>query len=215
LITKTILGNGQENTVMKTIGSELDMEVEAQATTVEATPAETEAVESSTKRDPLAKYKELSAEDQATVDGIVADVIAKVGGDDINLAMLLGILDKLNAEKKTAREAEKVKEKERKAAAKENQAVLAQKIADEKLVKEQDKLDYFMSTTKVTILQATVIKVTDKSARIDVTADSLVLYKGKEMKAGDVAGLKLGKKSVPFGKIQNLTRNGEVIDLAA
>lgn len=200
---------------MKTIGSELDMEVEAQATTVEATPAETEAVESSTKRDPLAKYKELSAEDQATVDGIVADVIAKVGGDDINLAMLLGILDKLNAEKKTAREAEKVKEKERKAAAKENQAVLAQKIADEKLVKEQDKLDYFMSTTKVTILQATVIKVTDKSARIDVTADSLVLYKGKEMKAGDVAGLKLGKKSVPFGKIQNLTRNGEVIDLAA
>jgi ABC-type lipoprotein release transport system permease subunit len=125
--------------------------------------------------------------------------------------MLLGVLDKLNAEKKSAREADKQKEKERKAAAKDAQAILGKKIADEKLVKEGDALDYYMSTAKVTILQAKVIKVTEKSARIEVTADSLVLFKGKEMKAGEVAGLKLGKKSVPFGKIQNLTRNGTAI----
>jgi len=190
------------------IGNEIaeSQEVEAQ---VAETPAEE--VKETVKRDPLAKYKELSEENQATVDEIVADVIAKIGGDDIDLPMLLGILDKLNAEKKSAREVEKQKEKERKAAAKDAQTILGKKIADEKLVKEGDKLDYFMSTTKVTILQATVIKVTDKSARIEVTADSLVLYKGKTIKAGEVAGLKLGKKSVPFGKIQNLTRDGTAI----
>ena len=194
------------------IGNEMDEVVESQVTEsqVAETPAE-ETPKESTKRDPLAKYNELSAEKQETVDSIVADVIAKVGGDDIDLPMLLGVLDKLNAEKKSAREADKQKEKERKAAAKDAQAILGKKIADEKLVKEGDALDYYMSTAKVTILQAKVIKVTEKSARIEVTADSLVLFKGKEMKAGDVAGLKLGKKSVPFGKIQNLTRNGTAI----
>lgn len=200
------------------IGNEMVVEevVESQA---DAQVVETPAKET-TKRDPLAKYKELSEENQATVDEIVADVIGKIGGEDnIDLAMLLGILDKLNAEKKSAREAEKQKEKERKAAAKDAQVVLAKKIADEKLVKELDKIDYFMSTSKVTIIQAEVIKVTDKSARIDVVATSKVIYKGKEMTAQEAimagAGLKLGKKSVPFGKMTNLTRNGEAINLAA
>ena len=194
------------------------VESQADAQVVE-TPADEPAKET-VKRDPLAKYNELSEENQATVDEIVADVIGKIGGEDnIDVSMLLGILDKLNAEKKTAREVEKQKEKERKAAAKDAQVVLAKKIADNKLVKELDKIDYFMSTSKVTILQAEVIKVTDKSARIDVTSDSKVLYKGKEMTAKEAimagAGLKLGKKSVAFGKIANLTRNGELIDLAA
>lgn len=204
------------------IGNEMVVEevVESQADAqVVETPADEPAKET-TKRDPLAKYKELSEENQATVDEIVADVIGKIGGEDnIDLAMLLGILDKLNAEKKSAREAEKQKEKERKAAAKDAQVVLAKKIADEKLVKELDKIDYFMSTSKVTIIQAEVIKVTDKSARIDVVATSKVIYKGKEMTAQEAimagAGLKLGKKSVPFGKMANLTRNGEAINLAA
>lgn len=204
------------------IGNEMVVEevVESQADVqVVETPADEPAKET-TKRDPLAKYKELSEENQATVDEIVADVIGKIGGEDnIDLAMLLGILDKLNAEKKSAREVEKQKEKERKAAAKDAQVVLAKKIADEKLVKELDKIDYFMSTSKVTIVQAEVIKVTDKSARIDVVATSKVIYKGKEMTAQEAimagAGLKLGKKSVPFGKMTNLTRNGEAINLAA
>lgn len=204
------------------IGNEMVIEevVESQADAqVVETPAD-EPVKETTKRDPLAKYKELSEENQAAVDEIVADVIGKIGGEDnIDLAMLLGILDKLNAEKKSAREVEKQKEKERKAAAKDAQVVLAKKIADEKLVKELDKIDYFMSTSKVTIVQAEVIKVTDKSARIDVVATSKVIYKGKEMTAQEAimagAGLKLGKKSVPFGKMTNLTRNGETINLAA
>lgn len=204
------------------IGNEMVVEevVESQADAqVVETPADEPAKET-TKRDPLAKYKELSEENQATVDEIVADVIGKIGGEDnIDFAMLLGILDKLNAEKKSAREVEKQKEKERKAAAKDAQVVLAKKIADEKLVKELDKIDYFMSTSKVTIVQAEVIKVTDKSARIDVVATSKVIYKGKEMTAQEAimagAGLKLGKKSVPFGKMTNLTRNGEAINLAA
>lgn len=204
------------------IGNEMVVEevVESQADAqVVETPADEPAKET-TKRDPLAKYKELSEENQATVDEIVADVIGKIGGEDnIDLAMLLGILDKLNAEKKSAREVEKQKEKERKVAAKDAQVVLAKKIADEKLVKELDKIDYFMSTSKVTIIQAEVIKVTNKSARIDVVATSKVIYKGKEMTAQEAimagAGLKLGKKSVPFGKMTNLTRNGEAINLAA
>lgn len=203
------------------IGNEMVVE-EVVETQVDAQVAETsaETPKETTKRDPLAKYKELSEENQATVDEIVADVIGKIGGEDnIDISMLLGILDKLNAEKKTARKVEKQKEEERKAAAKDAQIVLAKKIADNKLVKELDKIDYFMSTSKVTIIQAEVIKVTDKSARIDVTSDSKVLYKGKEMTAKEAimagAGLKLGKKSVAFGKIANLTRNGELIDLAA
>lgn len=203
---------GNEMVVEKVVESQADAQV------VE-TPADEPAKET-TKRDPLAKYKELSEENQATVDEIVADVIGKIGGEDnIDLAMLLGVLDKLNAEKKSAREVKKQKEKERKAAAKDAQVVLAKKIADEKLVKELDKIDYFMSTSKVTIVQAEIIKVTDKSARIDVVATSKVIYKGKEMTAQEAimagAGLKLGKKSVPFGKMTNLTRNGEAINLAA
>ena len=186
----------------------------AQAQVADEIPAETSSA--TTKRDPLAKYKELSEEAQASVDEIVAGVIGSISDDDgVKLDMLLGILDKLNAEKKSAREAEKAKEKERKEKAKDEQKILAQKIADEKIIKEGDKLDYYMSTSKVTILQATVIKVTDKSARIDVTADSLVLFKGKEVKASEVAGFKLGKKSVPFGKVQNLTRNGVAVALTS
>ena len=165
--------------------------------------AETPVAETTTKRDPLAKYNELSADNQELVDSIVDGVLEQLGGaDNINLALLLGVLDKLNAEKKTAREADKAREKERKAIAKENAVTNGEKIKNK--IKEGDKIDYFMSTAKVTILQATVIKVTDKSARIDVTADSLVLYKGKEMKAGEVSGLKLGKKSVAFGKISKV-----------
>lgn len=84
------------------IGNEMVVEevVESQADAqVVETPADEPAKET-TKRDPLAKYKELSEENQATVDEIVADVIGKIGGEDnIDLAMLLGILDKLNAEK--------------------------------------------------------------------------------------------------------------------
>lgn len=210
-----VIGN---EVVEEVVDSQIaDSQVETPAADAEA-PAETP--KETTKRDPLAKYKELSEENQATVDEIVDDVIGKIGGaDNIDLAMLLGILDKLNAEKKSAREVEKQKEKERKAAAKDAQVVLAKKIADEKLVKELDKIDYFMSTSKVTILQAEVIKVTEKSARIDVINTSKVLYKGKEMTAQEAilagAGLKLGKKSVAFGKISNLTRNGVAIDLAA
>lgn len=201
------------------MGNEV-MENEVVETPVVETPVVETPAKETTKRDPLAKYKELSEDNQAIVDEIVADVIGKIGGvDNIDLSMLLGILDKLNAEKKSAREVEKQKEKERKAAAKDAQVVLAKRIADEKLVKELDKIDYYMSTSKVTIVQAEVLKVTDKSARIDVTADSKVIYKGKEMTAQEAimagAGLKLGKKSVAFGKIANLTRNGEAIDLAA
>ena len=190
--------------------------VESQIADGVQTQVADETPSATTKRDPLAKYKELSEEAQASVDEIVAGVIGSISDDNgVKLDMLLGILDKLNAEKKSAREAEKAKEKERKEKAKDEQKILAQKIADEKIIKEGDKLDYYMSTSKVTILQASVIKVTDKSARIDVTADSLVLFKGKEVKASEVAGFKLGKKSVPFGKVQNLTRNGVAVALTS
>lgn len=178
-------------------------------------------VESETvKRSPLNNYEGLSAENQAIVDEIVENVLDKISfAGSPDLYMLLGILDKLNAEKKTAREVEKQKEKERKAAAKDAQLVLAKKISEEKLVRELDKVDCFMSTAKVTILQAEVIKVTEKSARIDVTADSEVFYKNRKMTAQEAilagASLKLGKKSIAFGRISNLTRNGVAINLAA
>lgn len=167
------------------------------------------------KRDPLAKYNELSTDAQTSVDDIVKDVIAKIGGaDNINLSMLLGILDKLNAEKKSAKEADKQNAKERKEAEKEMQKAQGEIIKDKVQVK--DTIDYAMATYKCTILQASVIKVTDKSVRIEVTADTKVLYKGNEMTAGNVPGLrdKLGAKSVAFGKIKNLTRDGVAISLA-
>lgn len=205
-MAQTIFGN-------EVVESQVVESAESQVTeeTVAETPAEEK---TTTKRDPLAKYNELTADRQATVDSIVAEVIGKIGGaDDIDLPMLLGILDKLNAEKKTAKEADKAKEKERKAAAKEIAEANGEIIKDK--VQVGDTIDYFMSTSKVTILQAKVVKVTEKSARIEVTADSLVLFKGKEMKAGDVSGLKLGMKSVAFAKISNLSRNGQAVELAA
>lgn len=205
-MAQTIFGN-------EVVESQVVESAESQVTeeTVAETPAEEK---TTTKRDPLAKYNELTADRQATVDSIVAEVIGKIGGaDDIDLPMLLGILDKLNAEKKTAKEADKAKEKERKAAAKEIAEANGEIIKDK--VQVGDTIDYFMSTSKVTILQAKVLKVTEKSARIEVTADSLVLFKGKEMKAGDVSGLKLGMKSVAFAKISNLSRNGQAVELAA
>lgn len=201
-MAQTIFGN-------EVVESQVVESAESQVT--EETPAEEK---TTAKRDPLAKYNELTADRQATVDSIVAEVIGKIGGaDDIDLPMLLGILDKLNAEKKTAKEADKAKEKERKAAAKEIAEANGEIIKDK--VQVGDTIDYFMSTSKVTILQAKVLKVTEKSARIEVTADSLVLFKGKEMKAGDVSGLKLGMKSVAFAKISNLSRNGQAVELAA
>lgn len=200
-MAQTIFGN-------EVAESQVVESVESQVT------EETPATEEKAKRDPLAKYNELTADRQETVDSIVADVISKIGGaDDIDLPMLLGILDKLNAEKKTAKEADKAKEKERKAAAKEVAEANGLLIKDK--VQVGDSIDYFMSTSKVTIVQTKVVKVTEKSARIEVTADSIVLYKGQQMKAGDVSGLKLGMKSVAFAKISNLTRNGQAVELAA
>lgn len=205
-MAQTIFGNEVvESQVVESVESQVTEETAAEAPAKEKT---------TTKRDPLAKYNELTADRQATVDSIVAEVIGKIGGaDDIDLPMLLGILDKLNAEKKTAKEADKAKEAERKAAAKEIAEANGEIIKDK--VQVGDTIDYFMSTSKVTILQAKVLKVTEKSARIEVTADSLVLFKGKEMKAGDVSGLKLGMKSVAFAKISNLSRNGQAVELAA
>lgn len=176
-------------------------------TTLENTNAvvESAAVVESTEtkkatRDPLAKFNELSAEKQDLVNGIVDEVIEKIGGaDDIDLALLLGVLDKLNAEKKTARENDKQKQKERKLAekekAEENGLLVKEKIAV------GDVIDYYMSTAKVTILNAKVLKVTEKSVRITVDADTKVLYNKKETTAGEITGLKLGDKSVAFGKI--------------
>lgn len=207
---------------MKNIGNEnemdLDMEVAAQTTEAPAevtsdAPATEETT--STKRDPLAKYNELSKEKQETVDEIVVDVIGKIGGEgNIDLAMLLGILDKLNAEKKSAREVEKQKEKERKEELK--QKAVVQKAIAANIVKENDHLDYYFSSKKVRVLDVKVTKVTAASARIDVNKDTRVLYKGKEMKAGDLpasAGFVLGTKSAPLGKIENLTRNGVSVSL--
>lgn len=176
--------------------------------------AENEVAETKATRDPLSKYHELDTEKQSTVESIVSDVLDKLGGvDNIDLPLLLGVLDRLNAEKKTAKEADKQKAKERKEA--EKQIKEAQGELLKKTIQINDTIDYYMSTSKVTILQATVVKVTEKSARIEITADSLVLYKGKEMKAGDVSGLKLGFKSAPFAKITNLKRNGESVEIAA
>ena len=209
---------------MKNIGNDLDMEVEVAAAQTTEAPAEatsdapaTEAEVTSTKRDPLAKYKELSEDRQSEVDSIVGDVIAKIGGEgNIDLAMLLGILDKLNAEKKSAREVEKQKEKERKEELK--QKAVVQKAIAANIVKENDHLDYYFSSKKVRVLDVKVTKVTAASARIDVNKDTRVLYKGKEMKAGDLpasAGFVLGTKSAPLGKIENLTRNGVSVSLEA
>lgn len=163
---------------------------------------ENETAEKETK-DPLKKYNELSDDDKTTVDGIVASVLAQIGGENIKLDLLLGVLDKLNAEKKSAREVEKQRKKEAKEEAKQLAEAQAQQIKAG--IKEGDKINYYMSTSKVEIVQAEVIKVTEKSARIEVTADSVVIFKGKEMRAGEVAGLKLGKKSVAFAKVKNWT----------
>ena len=195
------------------VENELDMEVEG-AATVEAPKTEEKAT---TKRDPLAKYKELDADGQVQVDEIVGDVIAKITTDgEINLPMLLGILDKLNAEKKSAKEVEKQHAKERKEEAK--QKAIVQKDYAAKIVKEGDLIDYYFSSKKVRVVGIKVEKVTAASARIDINKDTLVIYKGQEMKAGDLpaaSGFTLGMKSAPLGKIENLTRNGEKISLEA
>lgn len=172
-------------------------------TTLENTNAVVESAVTETKkatRDPLAKFNELTAEKQDLVNGIVDEVIEKIGGaDDIDLALLLGILDKLNAEKKTARENDKQKQKERKLAEKEKAEENGLQVKEKIAV--GDEIDYYMSTAKVTILNAKVLKVTEKSVRITVDADTKVLYNGKETTAGEITGLKLGDKSVAFAKI--------------
>lgn len=202
------------------IGQEMEMEVagsEVVGAETQVTDTADEAKSTATKRDPLAKYKELSADNQTLVDEIVADVIGKIGGaDNIDLALLLGVLDKLNAEKKTAREADKAKAKERKEEAK--QKAIIQKEYAANVVKVDDTIDYYFSSKKVRVLGVKVEKVTTSSARIDITKDTLVEYKGKEMKAGELpasAGFTLGMKSAPLGKIENLRRKGEVISLVA
>lgn len=180
----------------------------------ETTEAEAPETETGTKRDPLAKYNELSEDRQEIVNGIVDTVLDSIGGaDNIDLALLLGVLDKLNAEKKTARELAKAKEKEQKALAKEEAASNGEKIKAK--IKEGDSIDTYMSTAKVTILDAKVLKVTEKSVRIDVTKDTKVLYKGKETTAGEVSGLKLGKKSVAFAKITKVNAQALADYLAA
>lgn len=158
------------------------------------------------KRDPLAKYNELTEDRKDVVDGIVSSVLEKITTDgNVQLDLLLGVLDRLNAEKKSAKEAEKALEKERKEAEKAEAEKRAVELKEK--IKPGDKIDYTMATNKVTIVQATVVKVTDKSARIDVNADSTVIFKGKTMKAGDLPSgiLKLGMKSVAFAKVRNLT----------
>lgn len=154
-------------------------------------------------RDPLAKFNELSADQQELVQGVVDDVVGQIGGEDVNLALLLGVLDKLNALKKTAREIAKENEKKEKEIAKEQAVARGNKLKSHLTV--GDRISYFMATNKITIKDVVITKITEKSARIEVTADTTCIDKdGNEILASDIPTLKLGMKSVAFGKILTL-----------
>ncbi len=155
------------------------------------------------KRDPLSQYKNLSSAEQNAVDTIVSGVLDQIGGaNNIDLNLLLGILDKLNAEKKTARENAKSKEKEQKEARKAMAEAKGEQLKN--TVNPGDTITYFAATAKVTFTTK-VMKVTDKCVRIEIDADTSCIDKtGKVMKAGDIPTLKLGMKSVAFSKIATI-----------
>lgn len=159
-----------------------------------------------TKRDPLTKYKELSSEQQEVVDGLVNEVVEKLGGaDDINLALLLGLLDKLNEQKKSAREIEKVKAKKQKEIEKAKLATLGDDLKP--LLSVGDVITYYAATLKVTF-EAKIAKITEKGVRVEIALDTKTTLKNGEVTtAKTLAGLNPGMKSVAFGKIK--TVNGQ------
>lgn len=161
-------------------------------------------------RDPFAKYKALPEEEQKSVDEIAELAISALKGDDgaVDLPKLLALIEKLTAEKKSAKEAAEAKAKEQKKA--NEQIAVARGAKLRSHVKEKDTISWHMSTLGVTILNASVIKCTEKSARAEVTDNTDVLFKGKTIKASEVPGLKVGAKSVPFAKI--ITLNGSTAE---
>lgn len=195
-------------------GIDLEDEVaNASVVTDEVAEGAEEVVTEKPKRDPLAKYNALNPENKASVDEIVASVTDALGGaDNVDLDRLLGVLDKLNALKKEVRTTQKEQEKERKEIAKAEAEAFTKKVGKLSVsgklpVKADDTIDYYMATAKVQIIGAKVLKITEKSVRVDVTADTKVIWKGQETTAGNVSGLKLGAKSVAFAKVQKV--NGE------
>lgn len=171
-------------------------------------------VETTAKRDPLARFKELTEDNQDKVQKIVDSVIEDVGGEgNVDLALLLAVLEKLNIEKKAARQAEKDNAVVRREAEKLNAG--KKKDYVKSILKDTDNIDYYMATSKVTFVGIKVEKITDASARINVKEDTKVLYKGKIMTVADVnangGAVSLGMKSAQLGKILKI--NGEDVVL--
>lgn len=176
--------------------------------------ASVETTETTAKRDPLARFKELTEDNQDKVQGIVDAVIEGVGGEgNVDLPLLLAVLEKLNVEKKAAREAEKANAKIKKEAQKANAVKLKDYVKS--ILKDTDNIDYYMSTSKVTFVNIKVEKITDSCARINVKEDTKCLYKGKLTTVADVnangGAVSLGVKSAQLGKILKI--NGKEVVL--
>lgn len=174
-------------------------------------------VETTAKRDPLARFKELTEDNQDKVQKIVDSVIEDVGGEgNVDLALLLAVLEKLNIEKKAARQAEKDNAVVRREAEKLNAG--KKKDYVKSILKDTDNIDYYMATSKVTFVGIKVEKITDASARINVKEDTKVLYKGKIMTVADVnangGAVSLGMKSAQLGKILKINGKDVVLPTA-
>lgn len=183
---------------MNTINESLDMTMDISSEVVE-----TKATAKKT-RDPLAKFNELSESDQSLVQNIVDDVIGKIGGvDELNLSLLLGTLDKLNALKKTAKEIDAKKQKEAKIAQKQLEAARGDKVK-EHLIANKSHVDYTAKSAGVVFENVEVIKITEKRFHVQITPNTACrnIKTGKSMLAKDLVDFKMEKpKYVAFDSI--------------
>ena len=125
-------------------------------------------------------------------------VFDALGGKDISYENFMGFLKAMEPAR---------------AIAKNNSHVFAQEAkqlneaqADElhKYLKVGDKVDYLLKSQDTVFEDLPVQKLTDKRFHVEVVADTPARVKGALSKAGDIAGLKLGKKYVAFTAIQSI-----------
>ena len=73
-----------------------------------------------------------------------------------------------------------------------------------KYLKVGDKVDYLLKSYDAIIEDLSIEKITDKRFHVEVSDNTPARVKGALSNAGNIAGLKLGKKYVAFNAIQSI-----------
>ena len=159
-------------------------------------------MEKNVRRDPMANYNMLSAEQQKVIDDAAKMVFDALGGEKVELRMVLGFAEAMNPVMKIARNnsGECQKKLFGAGSAKTLDDDASAKIA--KYIRVGDKISYLLKSKGIVFENVRVNKVSDKRLHVEITEETQAIYAGERVSACQLPDVKLGVKYVAFNAVQ-------------